>query len=119
MAINDEEFLRVLKTGFESVHTELSKTTGAMEGRMSVLEREVNEMKIRINPVLRTFETDISPAAKMELLKLNVENATKDLDDRLNSLESHRWAVIGFSLSSLLIAVCTLVWYIITMSRDA
>lgn len=117
MALNDEEFLEVLKAGFESVHTELAKSTGAAEGRLSLLERDMDQIKVRMGPVLRVFESDLGPAAKMILLERDMKSLSEDCGNRLAALEGQRWAVIGFALSSLIITVGTLLWHIIQQNQ--
>lgn len=109
--MTDDDMVKLVSEGFKSLNTELGKLSGEASGRLTALERQLHELSIRVGPVLKAFENDLT--TRISLL----ENDVKTLKEEGNNIRNRIWGSIGFAITALIGAVATLVWTAIT--RDS
>ena len=103
MGVTEEELAALVRDGFKSIASELAKTAGQTDGRLTVLEKQVNELIIRVSPVLKSFDNGLG--VRMAL----TEDCQQRHDSKLKSIDMKLWAFMVTAVLGLLSALWSIV----------
>lgn len=108
MPIDENELATLVRDGFVGVNTQISKVAGETEGRLKVLEHTVHELTIRVGPVLKAFENDLT--TRLKLVENWIETDGLRLTQESNSTKNKLIGLMLGVIGTLILGFVSLAW---------
>jgi hypothetical protein len=100
---DDQPLGKLMRDGLFAISQEIAKSQGEINGRLKVLENEVHSLTIRVAPVLKAFENDLT--TRIALL----EKGLKEQEEKTKNITARAWGLAVTSLLALIGALWSLI----------